>query len=80
MPRIAIEQSLRNVEKFLRSNGMDVVGISTNAASDADAFVISGMDRDVLGMAEAATGVPVITADGKSPQEILRQINQSVPH
>lgn len=80
MPRIAIEQSLRHVEKFLRSNGMDVVGISTNAASDADAFVISGMDQDVLGMAEAATGVPVINAEGKSPQEILRQINHSVPH
>lgn len=80
MPVIAIEQSLKKMEKFLRANGMDVVGISTNAASDADAYVISGMDRDILGMAEAATGSPVINAEGKTPQEVLQQINQSIPH
>lgn len=80
MPIIAIEQSLRHVETFLRNNGMDVVGISTNAASDADVFVISGMDQDVMGMAEATTRRPVISAEGKTPQEVLRQINQSIPH
>lgn len=80
MPTIAIEQSLREVEQFLRNNGMTVVGIGTNAASDADAFVISGMDRNVMGMAEAATGSPVIDAEGKTPQDILRQIQQSIPH
>lgn len=80
MPRIAIEQSLKEMEKFLRANGMEVVGISTNAASDADAFVISGMDHDVMGMAEAATGSPVINVQGKTPQEVLRQINQAIPH
>ena len=80
MPRIAIEQSLHHVEQFLKHNGFEVVGISTNAASDADAFVISGMDQDVMGMAEAATGSPVISAEGKTPQEVLRQINHSIPH
>jgi len=80
MPIIAIEPSLRHVEKFLRGNGMEVVGISTNAARDADAYVITGMDRDVMGMAEASTGRPVISAEGKTPQEVLRQINQSIPH
>lgn len=80
MPVIAIEQSLREVEHFLRSNGMNVVGIGTNAASDADCFVISGMDENVMGFAEAATGSPVINAEGKTPQEILRQINHAIPH
>lgn len=80
MPIIAIEPSLRHVEQFLRGNGMEVVGISTNAARDADAFVISGMDHNVMGMAEASTGRPVISVVGKTPQEVLRQINHSIPH
>lgn len=80
MPRIAVEQSLHQIERFLRSNGMEVVGISTNAASDADAFVVSGMDKDVMGMAEATTGSPVISASGKTPEEVLKQINHAIPH
>ncbi|HJV46979.1 MAG TPA: YkuS family protein [Bacillota bacterium] len=78
MAIIAIEQSLHHIESFLKSNGMEVVGISTNAASRADAFVISGMDQNVMGMAEATTGVPVINAEGKTPQEVLRDIQHSI--
>jgi hypothetical protein len=80
MPVVAIEQSLGPIEEFLRNNGMEVVGISTNAASDADVFVISGMDQDVMGITEAATGVPVISAEGKTPAEVFHQIQHSIPH
>jgi hypothetical protein len=77
MALIAVEQSLHQVESFLRMNGMDVVGIGTNAASRADAIVISGMDQNVMGMAEATTGIPVINADGKTPQQVLHDIQHS---
>jgi hypothetical protein len=52
-----------------------VVGFD-DGLHDAEAVVISGGDRDFLGFTEPHTGAPVISARGRSPQEVLEDLRR----
>ena len=73
--RIAVEAGLDNIKEHLSRHGYEVVGFE-DGLHDAEAVVISGGDRDFLGFTEPHTGAPVITARGRSPEEILHEIRQ----
>ncbi|MDK2856138.1 MAG: hypothetical protein PWQ86_1351 [Bacillota bacterium] len=73
--RIAVENGLDYVKKYLARQGYDVVDLK-GGPGKAAAVVVSGGDESFLGMADRTTDVPVISAQGRTPEEILTDIKE----
>lgn len=74
MARIGVEQSLSNIKETLRSEGHEVFDLDQNNAMDCDYCVISGQDKNMMGIAETVTKASVINAQGMTAQEVAGQI------
>jgi len=72
---IAVEESLPQISEYLRGSGFQTVKTTDANIRRAAAVVISGADKDVLGMGTAVTAAPVINANGLTPEEVLHEIN-----
>ena len=72
--RVAVEDSLGPVRARLEAAGYEVVALRPGIRGVA-AIVVSGMDADVSGDERVAAPVPVIDADGKSPDQVLAQVS-----
>ncbi|MBO8171269.1 MAG: YkuS family protein [Bacillaceae bacterium] len=79
MPRVAVEDNLDQVENILRNNGYDVVRLG-NQQQQVDAVVISGQDRNMMGMQDRQTGASVINAEGMTAEEVYEAVNRAVPN
>lgn len=82
MKKIAVQEGLRPVQEYLEDQGYEVETVNFDAFTQAqnedyDAIVLTGMNKDFLGMQDTATGAPVIDATGMTPEEIYEQINQA---
>lgn len=75
MARIGVEDSLGQVKQQLQSSGHEVVSMEDK---NCDCYVISGQDRNMMGIAEAVTSASVINAEGLTADEIVQQVNQRV--
>ena len=80
--RVAVEMNLTQVREYLDSQGYEVVQLDPLSLSEVElhnceAVVISGMDKNMLGMQDTFTGSPVIDATGKSPQQVMSQLQNS---
>lgn len=80
--RIAVEMNLTGLREYLDQQGYEVVQLDPLSTSGVElqnckAVVISGMDKNMLGMQDIGTGSPVIDASGKSPEQILNQLKSS---
>lgn len=77
--RVAVEEGLSPINKYLQENGYEVVGLNASAQlDDYDCCVISGVDENVMGMQDIVTNVPVIDARGMSPEEVYEAVNQRI--
>lgn len=66
MPRVAMEQSLNYLKNYLISQGVEVTDLNQQTGQ-VDAVIISGQDKDVMGMEDITSKVPVINARGLTP-------------
>ena len=74
---IGVEQSLSNVENALKAKGFEVIQLrSEQDAKKCDACVITGQDRDVMGISSPLTAGPVIDAHGLSADEIVQRVEK----
>ncbi|MBO8163175.1 MAG: YkuS family protein [Brevibacillus sp.] len=74
--RVAVEPSLSEVVRLLRSNGYDVVELG-NWQQMVDAVVITGQDVNVLGdQSKSISGAPVISASGLTAQEVFHKVHE----
>lgn len=73
---IAVEEGLSGLKEALAAQGYDVIGLEEREIEKADAVVISGMDQNLMQMEDIKTKVPVISAEGKTSEEVVRSINQ----
>ena len=74
---IGVEQSLSNVEDALKAKGYEVIQLRNEAdAKKCDACVITGQDRDVMGISDPIMAGPIIDADGLSADEVLQRVDQ----
>jgi hypothetical protein len=81
MAKVAIEQTLGNVRSFLEENQFEIVDLDLNQqaqAQDVSCYIISGQDKDVMGMADIQTDLPVINARGLTESEVLQQVQERV--
>ncbi|GGA87870.1 YkuS family protein [Ornithinibacillus halotolerans] len=79
MARIGVEESLADVKEALMEMGHEVV--SLNSESDTaycDCCVISGLDKDVMGIGDTTMAGPVINASGHNADEIAQKVNEKL--
>ncbi|HBQ85375.1 MAG TPA: hypothetical protein DD811_02690 [Syntrophomonas sp.] len=73
---IAVENNLTPVKEFLKLQGCQVIDVESALKTEVDAVVLSGVKQNLMGMQDIMINAPVITASGKSPQEIWDNIQQ----
>lgn len=78
MAKVAVENSLNHVKESLQRNGHEVVSMEANNVANCDCCVISGQDKNVMGMSEAVTKASVINAEGMNEEQILEAVNQRI--
>ncbi|MCI3923348.1 YkuS family protein [Paenibacillus sp. TRM 82003] len=78
MAKIAVEDSLNSVKAALQNSGHEVVTMSGGNVDGCACCVISGQDKNVMGIADRATSASVINAEGMSTDEIVRRVDQSL--
>ncbi|PYI53754.1 YkuS family protein [Paenibacillus flagellatus] len=78
MATIAVENSLSNVKQALEQNGYQVVSMDDGSLQSCDCCVISGQDKNVLGITETVTQASVINAEGLTVDEVVQQVNRCV--
>lgn len=79
MARIGVEQSLSNVKEALTSMGHEVIDLRTESDAEKCEFaVISGQDKDMMGIANIITAGSVINAQGATTDEICQMVNEKV--
>ena len=74
MQRVAVEPTLSQVKQYLQAQGLDVTDLNQQA-TNADVYVISGQDKDVLGMQDTTTKASVINAEGLTAEEVYQALN-----
>ncbi|WP_026476177.1 YkuS family protein [Alkaliphilus transvaalensis] len=73
--RVAIEHSLTDVKDYLQSKGFKVENLDHSRNLDAfDAVVVTGQDSNTMGIENAQTKTPIITARGLSAEAVYDQI------
>jgi hypothetical protein len=81
MIKIAVEKTLSPVKDVLQKNNFEVVDLDFTQQTyipDVYCYVITGQDKDVMGIADKQADLPVINAKGLTEQEVLEQVNQRV--
>jgi len=80
MTKVAVEQGLKPFEEALKNAGFMVAEVQRPEdidRIDPHAIVISGADKDFLGMTDAREA-PVINVAGLTPEEAVREVRRSL--
>ncbi|MBE3576427.1 MAG: YkuS family protein [Limnochordales bacterium] len=72
---VALDDKLSYLRDPLARAGFQVVGLA-EGLDRADAAVTSGMSQDLTGAQDIKTSAPVISADGKSPEEVIAALKE----
>ncbi|HOM01821.1 MAG TPA: YkuS family protein [Acetivibrio sp.] len=80
-PRIAIEENLTPIEEFLSEKGYEVENIDFTDAEEIsslidefDAFVVTGLDTNMLGIDDVETDAIIIDAAGMTPEQVYDEL------
>lgn len=76
---IAIEDNLGPVKEYLTDKGYDVKNFDiaqdrANLTDKYDAFVVTGLNSNMLGINDTDTKAVVIDAAGMSPEQIYHEL------
>ena len=79
MQKIAIEENLLPFKDYLADKGYRVESINfskgyTNNTDRFDAYVITGMSANFLGVNDTNTKAVVIEAKGKTPEQVYDEL------
>ncbi|MEN2766603.1 YkuS family protein [Ornithinibacillus xuwenensis] len=79
MARIGVEESLTDVKEALMEMGHEVIELKSEAdTAHCDCCVISGLDKDVMGMSNTSIAGPVVNASGEDAQSICQMVNDKL--
>ncbi|RSK26854.1 YkuS family protein [Bacillus sp. HMF5848] len=75
MQTIGVEGSLTNVQEALRQKGYNVVALKgEDDAKGCDCCVVTGLDSNIMGIANTVTAGSVIEANGLSADEVCQAV------
>ena len=80
---IAVEHNLTPVMEYLTEKGYKVEGIDFGREygkniDKYDAVVVTGMNKDFLGVQDVVSKIPVIDANGLTAEQVFSEINARV--
>lgn len=80
---IAVERNLTPVMDYLSEKGYKVEGIDFNKEygrniDKYDALIVTGMNKDFLGVQDIVSKIPVIEAKGLTAEQIYNQLASSL--
>lgn len=79
MARIGVEESISDVKDALMEMGHEVIILrSSDDAAYCDCCIISGQDKDVMGMQDTSIAGPVINAQGATAQEVCDMVSDKL--
>lgn len=77
MARIGVEPVLSNISAALEALGHDVVALRSEAdANQCDCCIISGTDKDMMGISNVVIKGPVINAEGSTTDEVCQMVSE----
>ena len=76
--RVAVEEGMQNVGQYLQSQGCQVIPLDQNRVQNADCCVISGGDKDMMGMQDTRGEIQVINAEGMTPEEVYQAVRRGM--
>ncbi len=74
--RIALDSGLGNYRSILTSEGFEVIDMVAKGPRDADAILLSGMDRNIAGNETRASDAFVLDVTGRQPEEVLYDLRK----
>ncbi|MFC4320359.1 YkuS family protein [Litchfieldia salsa] len=79
MAKIGIEGTLTDVQQALQERGYEIVELrQENDAKGCDCCVVTGLDSNVMGMADSVIKGPVIEANGLTAEEICQEVENRI--
>ena len=81
---IGIQKELSTIRDYLQNNGYNVYEVdTTNIASSStlksfDALIVSGVGDNLMGFDDTSTKIPVINADGMSPEDVRTLLERNL--
>src|SRR5699024_6280760 len=79
LARIGVEPTLTNVKEALARMGHDIIDLRSEADADnCDFAVISGQDKDIMGIANVVVAGSVINAQGSNTNEVCQMVNEKL--
>lgn len=79
MAKVGVEQSLTDVQQALQEKGYDVVPLKQESdANGCDCCVVTGLDSNVMGIANTATKGPVIEASGLTAEQVCQEVSNRI--
>ncbi len=75
---VAVEQGLEPVKRYLESQGCECIDVknATSSPSNATVMVVTGADENLMGMEDVTTQIPIVTANGLTPEEVYNRVKQ----
>ncbi|MEQ8200257.1 MAG: YkuS family protein [Syntrophomonadaceae bacterium] len=73
---VALDDGLTPVKNYLTQQGCQIVDIGQARNQYVDAIVLSGMEKDFLGIEDISVKAPVLSAQGLTPEEVWKDIQQ----
>ncbi|MDP4093347.1 MAG: YkuS family protein [Bacillota bacterium] len=79
---VAIEPALTPIKDYLTNKGYNVESISlSNGANTSagksgnfDAYIVTGMNTNLMGIHDTSTKAVVIDADGLTPEQVYKEL------
>lgn len=80
MKSVAVEQGLTPVKQYLEQQGCQVVDMATDRQQQNGvcAVVITGADKNLMGIQTVVNNVPVISAEGLSPEDVYHRVKEYI--
>lgn len=83
MERIAVESNLTPIQELLQEQGYRVDALQPaemveSNPKEYDVMVISGLEKDLMGIEDRVQNCPVINASGLTPEEVSNRVAQTV--
>ena len=81
MKSVAVERGLSPVKLYLESQGCQVVELQNGdtSARGSAVMVVTGADKNLMGIQSVRENIPIITADGLTPEDVYERV-QSYLH
>ena len=75
--RIVVDDELGNIKSTLKEKGFTVLGMN-ELDKNPDVVIVSGMEKNVMGIQDIQTDVPIISVLGMDEDEVIKELYKKI--